>query len=232
MKRLRTIAMIACVLCILAACDTPTPTVAPVATVTPTVTYSSTQTPTRTPTPTYAAPTQTPLACATQYPMASLVIRAFLDMDKDGQWGYGDLGMAWFKARLVYTTGIQMPITYVVMSTNGTWAGPMLPGVWQVLPDEYAPSECVVIGEYENWLYMNAGTFYGLNIPYNETCRPGTATPTATPQKTPTAQPYTCPVYQINCLPACGANQVVDPLGQCGSGFVCCKPMPTRTAVP
>jgi hypothetical protein len=101
--------------------------------------------------------------------------------------------------------------------------------VWQVLPDEYAPSECVVIGEYENWLYMNAGTFYGLNIPYNETCRPGTATPTATPVKTPTAQPYACPSYATMCRASCDGAFVVDPLGQCQPGSVCCKVAPTAT---
>jgi hypothetical protein len=223
-------AIVLCLGLALPGCDSPTPTVTPIATATPTSSSTVTVTPTATPTAQPSA-TATAVACATQYPMANLVIRGFLDANKDGLWNAGDLGMAWLKVSLVYATGVQEPIRYVAMTATGIWAAPMLPGTWQVLPDEWAPSECVVIGEYDNWAYLNAGTYTVLSIPFWETCKPGTPTPTPTPKATATAAPYACPSYQTMCRPTCDGTFVVDPRGECGAGLKCCvvAATPTKT---
>ena len=250
---------VGCVALLAASCatPTPTPTPAPSRTVTPSlptptatwplpVTYSPTQ---ADPTP---RPSHTPTPCGTCEPinpslLGGVTIACLEDTDGDGIWDEGDDENAQEWAvpctiTLLYdgalplsiwpVTGVQVPIGWRGIGVYSL----LLPGLYNVLVTSYEEQACLV-PYHDNPIWAQVQAAGQAHLLMRFWRRPGcysygTPTVTATPSVTPTPRNYVCPLYSTNCLPSCPGNLMVDPRGQCGPGFVCCVPAPTRTATP
>jgi hypothetical protein len=121
----------------------------------------------------------------------------------------------------------------LVTGESGHAVTRITPGTWElisyVLPVGFVPMQDTEAYGWPEYVYASPGADNVLTF-FVHRIAP-TATPTV-PGATPTPAPYQCPSYQTMCRVTCEANQVVNPLGLCGQGFVCCAVKPTATAVP
>jgi len=233
--------------------QTSTPTSSPTLktrTATPTipgvVTYSPTQ---ADPTP---RPSNTPTPCGTCEPLhpllyGSVIVQSWEDSDGDGEWrmggenDYQEWGVP-ATVTLLYdgdlplsvwnVTGVQLATSWRSIAVYTT----LLPGLYTVVITDYDELRCLVpYYDTDIWAQVQAAgqTVVKARFWRRPGCYDyGTPTVTPTPSVTPTPRNYVCPLFSTNCLPSCPGNLVIDPRGECGPGFVCCVPGPTRTATP
>jgi hypothetical protein len=132
----------------------------------------------------------------------------------------------------------------VTAGPGGVWAGPVTPGVYQVIMQTWHASiDVMPIVIYPVWALVSAGRPTAVNLPFWAAIPPtptgvvtalstatGTPTAVATPTPTATVAAHQCPAYQVNCMkvPVCPDGTWHDGQGACGQGFLCCVPF-TRT---
>lgn len=91
--------------------------------------------------------------------------------------------MSYCHVTLSYDQGVQTPVPYEAITTNGVYAAPMLPGGYSVKLKEYGPSQNITPGKIVTSVVLNAGTFTVLSIPFIDLSNlMPTVTPTSTPK--------------------------------------------------
>jgi hypothetical protein len=134
---------------------------------------------------------------------------------------------------LCYDYGIQERLCYAVTTGAGGLGIHVGPGGLYnpiVLRDYSAPIKVAPDYRQTVAIVCNAGVTCDLHLPF--VSREPVPTPTpGTPTPTPAPLPYACPAYQTMCRQTCDGAFEVDPLGLCGSGFLCCRPRATATVV-
>lgn len=231
---MRRLAVLIPLLILLCAC-TPTPLPTETATVTTTATSTVTATVTPTATPTATA---TPVVCATCPPTATPA-RGWVVIHSDEIGDYTVQATPVMGVVLVWSPRFHVgePSKYITIETGagGVAVKPMAPGEYILIddrwPDGWIPAIRTDGSGRPDWLGVSPDGdtylwFLGMRRP--------TPVPTHTPTVTATPTMHTCPDVEQDCLAvtSCPSGRVQDPLGRCGSGFVCCVPVtatPTRS---